>query len=1293
MRFWAGMLCFFMLGFGHAQNCDLSISVPDDVTLCGPDAVLLDGNINGSYYAYEWTGSNGFYNNTSLTPVINVTENTTFTLRAFGDPQTNLIQNGDFEDGNTDFSTQYTYNPVSLWAEGTYTVTNNPNSVHSGFAACTAQSQNQMMVLNGAPSLAQVWCQSVPVQPNTLYVFWAWAASVNSSNPARLQFSINGNLLGPQMVLTNSLCVWQQFYTTWFSGSQTNADICIVNQNTVLSGNDFAIDNLFFGPLCEDEASFDVVIEEFEVLPQFPDVIDCYFFEQIIEAQTSPPLYNATYEWSTQDGIINSNPTDPLIYAAAGGVYRVTVTSINGCTSTGEFLVEENLHEPDIRIAGNPVIDCYAAQADLFAYEYQGIPCRFTWKTPTGQKIQGASLLASTPGIYEVVGIGENGCESITTIEVSLDENTFEYEVPPPGAFSCLVDSIHLSVLLGIPVDTITWSVGKSTRNPGPTDSILITQPGTYYFTLYKGAYCKLSDSIHVELLNGNPGYEINNPDTITCAHPTSSFVLSHLQNIQSYLWIKDSTSLGQHDTLFVSKSGDYILVIIDSLGCTTKDTLQVQEDKAQVNYSVQIDSIDCLTGKGRFLLNATSFIDLHWKGQGGESQDPNPEFDKEGLYHLTLTGTNGCTTSDSFYLPSSIEFPIVSVISDTITCIQSYAQVNIVSSSDVNIQWTGPGNVSGTSTQFLAYAGGIYSLEAQNLKGCITSKNFEIEVDTTSPSLQLTGPVLIDCNQPSFYPSYTTGDFTTLNWLYNGNYLTTQHLPLISSAGEYTLQIWNKNGCMNQAALIVKEDFIRPDITLNFNNLDCRKPFTEVTVSAQQVAEYFLNGLPVDSTFVITEPGQFVFYASNSNGCDTSFNFEVTGDFVKHLPLLDTVVLNCYNPEKIIKDNNFNAAVEYQWEYNGTFISGDSILITENADVFLHATSPNGCDTAVALVIKVDKNIPEAHIEGNPEIKCNENFSALTFLGNQQIKWFWIWDDQTIEGDTTLVVKKPGLCLLRVVNPSNGCTQSDSVFVSKQPEPEELVFQFQPPLCPEDNGVLLLKSVYGGTAPHDIYFKGQKYKTGSPIDIIEEGQHQLSVSDKNGCLLDTSFLMIRRPDFKVNAGKDTSILWGQSIGLTPYSDLSLDSLSFITWSPKVGLDCGDCFAPMCTPEVNTHYTLTIVDQYGCVRSDDVEIRVLALKGFDAPNIIHPGRENNHRFTLYSLYNSLSTIQELKIYDRWGTQLFHKQHLTPGDISEGWDGTFQGKQVIPGVFIWVAKLEFRDGSVQIASGDITVLSD
>ncbi len=314
------LLCLCFCSFPViSQECQLELNTPDDITICQPALIPLNGSITGPYYAFEWTSDQGYFNNQNLNPQVQVNTTTTFTLKAFGESHENLIQNPSFENGNSGFSTLYTYNPVSLWNEGTYSVNNNPNSVHSGFASCSAHEGTQMMVLNGSVSLARIWCQTVNVTPNTNYVFWAWATSVNASNPARLQFSINNGLIGQQFNLVGTTCLWQQFYAVWNSGNNTTADICIINQNTQPNGNDFAIDDLFFGPLCEEEKEFTVTLEEFDILPFEVPPITCFDTEQVITAYTDPPMNGLTYHWETTNGTINSNPDNQEIFVSSAG--------------------------------------------------------------------------------------------------------------------------------------------------------------------------------------------------------------------------------------------------------------------------------------------------------------------------------------------------------------------------------------------------------------------------------------------------------------------------------------------------------------------------------------------------------------------------------------------------------------------------------------------------------------------------------------------------------------------------------------------------------------------------------------------------------------------------------------------------------------------------------------------------------------------------------------------------------------------------------------------------------------
>jgi hypothetical protein len=162
--------------------------------------------------------------------------------------------NGQFNDGNTGISSEYTYvangsGQSELNPEGYFSVWNNPRDLHSNFAVNhDIAGTGSMMIINGSPTANQfVWKQTIVVDPNTLYYFVTDVASVHPTSPAQLQFSINGGLDLLFNATADSL-QWHTFYTTWNSQGNSTAIISIVNQNTAASGNDFALDNISFVP-------------------------------------------------------------------------------------------------------------------------------------------------------------------------------------------------------------------------------------------------------------------------------------------------------------------------------------------------------------------------------------------------------------------------------------------------------------------------------------------------------------------------------------------------------------------------------------------------------------------------------------------------------------------------------------------------------------------------------------------------------------------------------------------------------------------------------------------------------------------------------------------------------------------------------------------------------------------------------------------------------------------------------------------------------------------------------------
>jgi len=167
----------------------------------------------------------------------------------------NLLINGDFENGNTGFTSGYTFGDDSN--PGGYTIGANPSTATGAFGDwCNCgdhtSGTGKMMIVNGANDASlPVWEETVAVTPSTNYAFSYWGAEVDhdSSSLPHLLLKINGKVIGsstfPEYPPDNG-GQWQNYNFTWNSGSSKSADLVLIDLNTDASWNDFALDDISF---------------------------------------------------------------------------------------------------------------------------------------------------------------------------------------------------------------------------------------------------------------------------------------------------------------------------------------------------------------------------------------------------------------------------------------------------------------------------------------------------------------------------------------------------------------------------------------------------------------------------------------------------------------------------------------------------------------------------------------------------------------------------------------------------------------------------------------------------------------------------------------------------------------------------------------------------------------------------------------------------------------------------------------------------------------------------------------
>ena len=160
-----------------------------------------------------------------------------------------VIVNGDFEAGNTGFSSSYGYvapGPNALYPESVYTVDTNPNNSHGSFYSMGDHTTGtgNFMIINGSTTTGiPVWqgSASISLTIGAQYDFSAWVASVYPTSVADLTFMVGSTSLGTLSPEADGS--WKRLFFT-FTATEANPVFKLINANSESFGNDFAIDDI-----------------------------------------------------------------------------------------------------------------------------------------------------------------------------------------------------------------------------------------------------------------------------------------------------------------------------------------------------------------------------------------------------------------------------------------------------------------------------------------------------------------------------------------------------------------------------------------------------------------------------------------------------------------------------------------------------------------------------------------------------------------------------------------------------------------------------------------------------------------------------------------------------------------------------------------------------------------------------------------------------------------------------------------------------------------------------------------
>ena len=699
-------------------------------TICEGEETTLTAETSGDSYLWN-TGQTT--SSIDVTPATSATYTCTITKEGGSNDTGNLISLGGFEfaPGQYD-SYQSAQNSIGATVEyqylnfdksgkdiniGAVTTASNANDVKDPyFVPLAPHSGNYMLVCDGGNSeSARVWQArnlvngNHPLQAGVEYEFSCWVANIDaeyadhgSSSLAKLRFIIEYDGSGGAQVLSSftapqQLGEWQQKKATFTPTNNSSwCNIWILNYTTVDEGNDFALDDIYFGTVVTEDD--DVTIETFPVIVE--NCAECSFGECSV-------LCSAVYKDNNNNDVFDLDGTLFFSDAPATGTLVITdtysgiSTTINAPFSTQAMFSIEGLPvgtendnqrtltykftdgtcdgekqypapfviEP-VEIIHYPVTLCYG---EPFVFQAVTAGARYEWSS--GETTSSIDVTAAGTPLEQTCNIYDENDVLVAIEHFSLYGRDCEIIHDPVTLCAGVAVTLHAETVGEGYI--YEWNNGTTEQNPEIT---LTAGDLAYICNVYDAAgklvaietFPTTGEECPLVLETSATDNTVCEPDAATPCNGTASVSVSGGVPPYTYLWSNGQETPG----LTGLCNGIYNVTVTDAVGTSSYKEIEITTVGEIIN---DIDTTLC----------------------DGISYDFFGEtITTAGEYTHSEVNETGCTVTTNLNV-STISFANMTLAGDTDICAGGSSLLSVNNAPEGSTySWTGVGTEDQTSSK-----------------------------------------------------------------------------------------------------------------------------------------------------------------------------------------------------------------------------------------------------------------------------------------------------------------------------------------------------------------------------------------------------------------------------------------------------------------------------------------------------------------------------------------------------------------------------------------------------------------
>ncbi len=1122
---------------------DCSIDIGPDHVICLGESVTINGP--AGYDNYLW--SNG-----ATTDSITVSNAGNYSVQV-SYPTGELVQNGNFNGGNTGFGTQFSYSP-QLQNDGNYFIGTNAAAFHPQFVG--TGNGNFLMVNSGWwHGGFEAWCQSFPVCPGQWYQLTFRGVSLADTGFPTLQWFVNDqptsvdHQVGPQ----NN---WQ-YFTTWWEAPAgvTWADFCIRVTSGNGVGNDFGLDDISISSTITLSDNVNVNVTPLPSFDLGSNATLCSGETLLLDAA----IPGASYVW--QDGSTNSS-----YLVTAAGNYNVAVTA-NGCSASDAINVSY-LPRPQVDLGpdeticeGESVLLDVTTPGGTYAWQDGSTLPTFTATTSGNYSVSvtvngctGSDDMNVTINALPVVDLGPDRtlcAGGSTTFDVTTPNATYLWNDGSTGPTLTTGSAGNVSVEVTVNGCTASDAANvivnplpivnlgpDQTVCPGGSVPLSASLPGATYLwsngstassiTAFAGDHwvevtvngCTTADQISIDeyVL---PDLDLG-PDVAFCEGSSASIGTAE---IGSFLWSTGGTT----SSITVDQPGTYWLELTQN-GCVISDTIEVTETPLPV---VDLGPSQSICPAEQILLDATT-PGASYLWNSGET---TPTITVGPGQHSVDVTVNGCTASASILVNEYSVTP-VDLGNDTTLC---PGETLLLTSSPIGASYLWQDGSTGST--YMVNAAGNYSVQVTDVNDCISSD--AISVGYADPTAIDLGPDVTICEGDQIVLDATLPGAT---FLWNTGAITPS--ITVDQQGSYEVTVTQGNCSVTDQIDVT----VTPAPTVFLGNDTTLCPGEVLLLEVDPLGNSILwNDGTTGPDHSVTGAGTYSVTVTNPSGCSATDSIQVAYASPDAIDLGNDVIL-CEG-EQIVLDATLPGAT-YLWN-NGTTTA--TITVSVSGTYWVEVLQGN-CSTSDTIEVNVQP-VPAIDLGADVSICEGEELMLDAFFPNATYSWS--------TGETTAAITVSQTGTYSVTADLNGCTASDQITIT---EIDVAEVDLGPDLIACSDQLPTLDATLAGAT-----YAWSTGETSAVIQPASSGTYWVEVTVGN-CSATDSILIQVNPSPEAELGEDQSLCTGDQVDL----NAEWPGATY-TWNTG---------ATTSSITVITSGTFSVsVDLNGCVATDDITLQ------------------------------------------------------------------------------------------------------